>query len=922
MRLARNKPASPLGGVLLLALLGFWGAGVLWAEPESEVFAASAAVVSEETVEEVEAEDGAGKEEEDGAEGADGEEEEGPEFAEVVEDFDKMEGLFELYLDPEENKVYLAIRPEQFDRIHLCSITRTQGDGYFFDSASLVYVGRGWGTFPFVFQRVGKKVFFVHKNVYYRAQSDAAIHRAVDRGLSDSILGVGTIEGKPHPETGAVLVDPGSFFIQDIALVSFIFSEHIKKTAYGFDADKSYFGDLKNYPQNTEIDVVLHFGTDAPKMDIPTLADVRSFRHIYHYSLSALPTSDFRPRAADDRVGHFTTLYQDYTSVLGDDPYVRYVNRWHLEKAEPRFERSPPKKPIVFWLENTIPVEYRAAVREGILVWNKAFEPLGFKGAITVKQQPDDADWDAADVRYNAVRWMVQPGQGYAVGPSRTNPFTGEIFDADIRISADFVRYVYLEFTDMVDPVGRGRLAVGDSLAAAAGLTGDYTRGFCDMAAGLMQEAAFGWNLLAVRAGSGGAEVDEEEFIRQLMVMLVAHEVGHTLGLRHNFKGSTLHALDELHDRRVTDKEGISSSVMDYNPVNIAPEGRQQGEYYQTTLGPYDYWAIEYAYRPLEADSPASEGAQLERIAARVAAPDLAYSTDEDAIFGPRGIDPRAARWDLRDDPIAHYRDQVDLAQELWAKVEDKFERKGERYQTLLRVFGWGFRPYWMGAANVSRYIGGLHHYRDHVGDPHGRIPLQPVSPDRQREALDFLVEHVFGPGAFRWPPQLLNKLAPERRIDFTWSVFEVERIDFPIHKMVLAIQRQPLERFYDPILLSRLQDLELRYEDGETFGMVDLFDGLRRAIWRELETGDTIDSFRRNLQRAHLQKLIGLVVGPVPGIPEDARTLARVDLLALAARIEARLEDSGPDAYSRAHLEETRARIEAALEAGLERSL
>ena len=141
-------------------------------------------------------------------------------------------------------------------------------------------------------------------------------------------------------------------------------------------------------------------------MDIPTLADTRSFQHIYHYSLSNLPESDFRPRLADDRVGHFTTLYQDYTSVLKDDPYVRYVERWHLEKAEPKFDQSPPKKPMCFWLENTIPPEYRDAVQEGILVWNKAFEPLGFEGAIVAKQQPDDAEWDAADVRYSAVRWI------------------------------------------------------------------------------------------------------------------------------------------------------------------------------------------------------------------------------------------------------------------------------------------------------------------------------------------------------------------------------------------------------------------------------------------------------------------------------------------------------------------------------------
>ncbi|NKB66920.1 MAG: DUF5117 domain-containing protein [Candidatus Latescibacteria bacterium] len=888
--------------VILILLLGLWGAGVVWADGDK------AEKEGKEVVAEEEAETGEEEEEED----------KGPKFAEVIEDFEKIEGLFDLYRDPEENKVFLAIRPEQFGQLHLCNITRTQGDGYFFDSASLIYIGRGRSV-PFAFERVGKKVFFTHKNVYYRADEDAAIHQAVDRGLSDSILGVGAIEGQPHPETGAVLVDPSAFFVQDIALVGFIFSEYIKSVVYSFDGDNSYFGALQNFPDNTEIDVVLHFKTGAPKMDIPTLADERSFQHVYHYSLSSLPESDFRPRLADDRVGHFTTLHQDYTSVLKDDPYVRYVNRWQLEKAEPKFKRSPPKEPIVYWLENTIPVEYRDAVREGVLVWNKAFDKLGFEEAIVVEQQPDDADWDAGDVRYSTIRWMVQPGRGYAVGPSRTNPFSGEIIDADIRISADFVRSVYREFTELVDPVGGGRQAVGDSVSAAIGLSGDYRRGFCDMADGLMQEAAFGWNVLEARTGS---QVDVEEFIRQLTVQLVAHEVGHTLGLRHNFKASTLHSIDQLHDRSITDKEGISSSVMDYNPVNIAPEGLEQGEYYQTTLGPYDYWAIEYAYSPVAADSPQSERAQLEKIAGRVAADELAYGTDEDAVYWTRGIDPTATRWDLRDDPIAHYRDLVVLSRQLWDKVEDKFERKGERYQTLRRVFGWGFRPYYSGVGNISRYIGGIHHYRDHVGDPDGRIPLQPVAPARQREALDFLVEHVFGPNAFSWSPELLNKLAPERWPDFTWSIDRVRRIDLPVHDIVLGIQRQPLDRFYDPILLSRLQDLELRYEVGETFTMVDLFAGLRQAIWAELDGGGHIDSFRRNLQRAHLQKLLGLLLKPAAGTPEDARSLGRADLRVLVEQIGRRLEGGGLDAYSRAHLEETQARIEAGLQAGLERSL
>ena len=264
--------------ILLVAILGLWGTGIVWAEE-----------VKEEAVKE---EDADKEKDEEDKEDEEDEEDKGPKFAKVIKDFDKIEGLFELYRDPEENKVFLAIRPDQFDQLYLCSITRTQGDGYFFDSASLVSIGRGSGTFPFVFQRVGKKVFFAHKNVYYRAEPDAAIRRAVDRGLSDSILGVGSIEGQPHPETGAVLVDPSDFFIQDIASVSSRLGRYLKEGSYSFDNDNSYFGALKNFPHNTEIDVVLHFANDAPKMDIPTPSRYAQFPA--HLSLPACPACPSR----------------------------------------------------------------------------------------------------------------------------------------------------------------------------------------------------------------------------------------------------------------------------------------------------------------------------------------------------------------------------------------------------------------------------------------------------------------------------------------------------------------------------------------------------------------------------------------------------------------------------------------------------
>ena len=206
----------------------------------------------------------------------------------------------------------------------------------------------------------------------------------------------------------------------------------MKGVGFKFDKSNSYYNYVKSFPNNSEIDVSIHYKSISPKYKF-TLADSRSMIHKYHISISLLPASSYVPRVADDRVGHFMTMYQDYSDTYKESPYVRFINRWNLQKLNPSLNISEPIEPIVFWIENTVPHEFRDAVREGIEKWNLAFEKIGFKNAIVAKQMPDDATWDPADTRYNTIRWMVQPGSAYAVGPSRANPFTGELYDADIN---------------------------------------------------------------------------------------------------------------------------------------------------------------------------------------------------------------------------------------------------------------------------------------------------------------------------------------------------------------------------------------------------------------------------------------------------------------------------------------------------------
>jgi len=838
--------------------------------------------------------------------------ENGKAYETIIKDFQKIEGLFTFYVKSDEGKVFLSIKPDQLGQLYICNVTRSAGDGTYYDN------GADQGEFPFEFKKIGEKVQMIVKNVRFRADSTSALARAIDRGVSNSIFGVAKIEGEPDKKTKAILVDPSMFFIQDINNTSYYLGKH-RKLEYSFDKDNSYFGVIKSFPLNSEIDAHYHFKTKKPNK-AQSFPSSYSMMHTYHFSLSALPETGFMPRLADDRVGYFQTLYQDYTDLEKETPYVRYINRWHLEKLYPDSAISPPKEPIVYWLENTIPEEYRPYVREGVLLWNKAFEKVGFRDAIVVKQMSDTASWDPADARYSTIRWVVFPGRSYAVGPSHTNPFTGQIYDADVRVCVDFIRWMFIYSDYYIDPLTDG---TGEMDIPGDGIFNKRYR--CNYAEELAKDAGFAMTLLSARNDFDGTSEVTKEFVRSYIVDLVVHEVGHTLGLRHNFKASIIHTNEQRHDRARTSTMGITGSVMDYNPVNMAPEGVEQGEYFHTIPGTYDFWAIEYGYKPIDAETPEDELPELEKIASRCADPLLTYGTDED-VFGNsmRGIDPLCNQRDLSDDPIAFYKDEIGLSKELWSKIEEKFEKPGNRYQKMLAAFSRGWRSYYYASRIAPKFIGGIYRNNYHVGDSENTLPFEPVSAAKQKEAMQFIKDYILAPDAFEFPASLLNKLQLERLEDFAWSAGDVKRVDYPIHDRIFSYQREPINRLFDPIALQRLQDIELRYEIGqEKYTMADMFTDLRRAVWTpEIISGKNINSFRRRLQSHHLEKVIGLAIQKQSGIPEDARMLARNDLKVLQRAIGKALNAPNLDIYTRAHLDESKARIDAALKAGIERSL
>ena len=837
-------------------------------------------------------------------------------FAEIIKDCKPITGMLTIYHNSKDGKAYLELKPEQLDKILLCSVTRESGDGTFMDAAAME------DNFPFFFRQVNKRIQLIHKNILVRADRDKPVFRAVEKGISDSLISSSVILSKPHSTTGAVLVSLNDLFLFDRYNLAHHLSE-TTKADFSFDRDNSFFSTLKTFPANTDIEITMHFRC-TKDVSAPTIPDARSFFIRYYYSISTLPNDNYIPRLADDRVGHFITMYQDYSSMKPETPFVRYINRWNLEKADPNAPLSPPKKPIVFWLEKTIPVEYREPLKKGVLLWNKAFEQAGFKDAVVVYQQPEDADWDPADVRYNTIRWLIRPGAGYAVGPSHEDPFTGQLYAADIRISADMARFNYNEFEEVINPIG------------------NQSKNYCNYANGLAYQASFASSLLQARGFLEGKEKEAEQFVADYLTDLTTHEVGHTLGLRHNFKASSMLSAEQLHNKTLTTEKGLIASVMDYNPANIAVDQTKQGEFWQSTVGPYDCWAIEYAYKPLNvhpvrsdnpgdnqtspnsisptmnssnrARTPADELAQLKAIAARCAQPELAYGTDEDCHYNsPSGIDPTCNVWDLGNDQLKYITQRIELAQELWGKIELKFSKPGEGYQKMRRVFGQGIHEYSLATGLASRFIGGIYHRRDHIADPNGRVPFEPVSAQKQQQALDFIINNIFSLSEKSLPNSaILNKLAPERMP----GAGNAPTLDVQFANTILAIQQSALNYMYEPTVLRRLNNMALKYKKDEPrFGLAELFIGLREGIWSEAAKSENINQCRRNLQRAHMERLIAIYLSDSRSYPSDAIALARQDLIVIKNNCTIAAVNPDIDAITQAHLEDIKARITTALE-------
>ena len=704
-----------------------------------------------------------------------------------------------------------------------------------------------------------------------------------------------------------------------------------------------------------------------------------------HISLSALPDpSGFEMRKADHRVGYWVHAIKDFSQRDPLRPkFVRTIERWDLKKADPSRKLSPPEEPIVFYIEKSVPLEHRRAVRQGIEAWNEAFRKVGIDNAIEVRQQTDTqyADIDPEDVRYNFIRWITTEG-GFAIALHRVDPRTGQILDADILIDDSWIDIWVNEYPLMIERAWRQRLDArlrehpemapvldsmreraaslgirpldldnAESQRAAHRLTSSERRALAER---LLTESdpgvlgrrdrarirctfasRLGHNIsiahlahisCAEHAGDPTLNGSPERLIHENLVTLTAHEVGHILGLRHNFTASAWQPVEAIDTYTDPAQEPPVASVMDYVGAFIAEPGNEQGLYNMQRVGVYDRWAIEYGYAHAESDE------ELDAILTRSIEPGHRFLTDED-IYSP---DPTAMTYDLGSDPVTGRLRQLERTDRIRATLVDRFAKEGESFARV-RI---AFQRLWIedlfSLWDSTPWVGGTYRHRDH-NIPGARVPLENVEPEHQRAVLAMLEDRVLSPHAFNYDRDLLRRLQLEK---WYMPAFNIEGAwgggDYDLHNATSLVQYFILS---DLLFwcAPRMIIQEVRADPtSDALTAPELFRRITDAVWSEFAGAPDagpwtnlepkVGALRRNLQREHAEALIDLAarMRSFGAVPRQLQTLATHELRRIDNALAGWLADRDAmdrlDDYSRIHVEELRRRVNSTLEAQVTR--
>ena len=711
------------------------------------------------------------------------EEEKEPTISEFIEEgeFEIIEGMLDIYYETEEDTYYTIVDEESLSKEFI----------YFYYIISGAQAGGASGgdmgdSSVLEFRKFKDDIALYKKNTIFSYDESNNISKSTLTNILESF--VGRFEVKIE-EDGKYLINIDKLFLGEM-LVGLTppkeYAEYYSLILGRIDDKKTYISRVKNYPKNTSIEVTYGFFNPSPKGSVDAVPDARYSSIVARHMFVEMPDSNYEPRVADQRIGYFSTKITDlstYDYFKGKD----LINRWRLIKKDPSVELSEPINPIVFWVENSTPEEIKPFVVEAIELWNIAFEKAGFKNAVVAKIQPDDAEWDAGDVQYNVIRWASTPSPRYSgYGPSVANPRTGEMIAADIVQEFNSISYGY-------------RL-----------------------------RKIWGYD-------------EDNDPLRQWIISLTLHEIGHTLGLRHNFKASWLYDASEIHDTSVTGKNHIGS-VMDYDPINIAPEGVEQGNFFPTVPGPYDIWAITFGY------TQEMNEVDRENLLSQSTKPEFIFGTDDDAMGSPGGnTDPRNKRYDMSSDPITYSVQRLKIIDDKINELPEIFNEPGSTYTELKATFDSLLRDKGRFAESIAIQIGGVYSNRLVVGQEAGMTPFEVVPYEEQKRAMKALNEHLFANDAFVFNPDILKILQSEKRA----ASYGNSDDDPKVHDRVLRMQLSSLSFILHPRVMKRLTNSSKygnEYLPNEV--LQDIFDGI--FVAREIP-----NTFKMNLQSAYVDGLI-----------------------------------------------------------------
>ena len=778
----------------------------------------------------------------------------------ITKDFTTQPGVFAVHR--QDDKVYFEIPQERFNRLFLWQAEVAKGPG-----------GQSWGGATLghailKFERRGDKIYLWR--VGFAKRSDGkAVQAAVDAAATDTIIAVYSVECEGKDRAAVINVS-------DVVLNGFPelpLTRAAGGTGASIDSSRSYLTEVKAFPTNVESRAMVTFrgggggGLGGPGAPAGLGGGNRSVTALVHQSLAILPETPMMGRLFDPRVGYFTEEFTDYSHSKQWAVNREYITRFRLEKKDPAAEVSEPVKPIVFYLSNEIPEKWRPYLKKGVEDWKPAFEKAGFKNAIICKDAPsrtEDPHFDPEDARYSVIRWVAEPVAN-AMGPHVHDPRSGEIISAHIIFWHDVIKLAQMWYFV--------QCSAQDSKARKFPLP--------------------------------------DELTGQLLRYICCHEVGHTLGLRHNHRASQAYSVSQLRDPAFTATHGSVASIMSYGRFNYVCQPEDNVKCLIPVLAPYDFFAIEWGYKPVaSAKTSDDEKKTLDEWASeQIKNPFLRFGGED----GPSGVDPTVLTENIGSDPIQATACGLKNLDKVMDHLMAATTEKGEDFALLEEVYSeiLGHRNRWFSA--VAKEVGGVVEMRT-LGGRGGETFVR-VSKDKQKEAVKFLLDN-----AFTTPTKLLNP-GIVNQFKFTGTAGSVT-----------SQQRQLLSSLLASSRMSRLFDGEVLLGD-KAYTPVELVDDLQAGLFSELK-GDSpkIDPIRRALQRSYVDILKNEFSPPppandfalpsrtrIPGLADlgprvsELRAVARVALAKLEKEI-ATAKGKSKDPATVAHLTDLQSEIKSTL--------